>query len=115
MKSEKEVEQIAMEHGLNAEETCNVCGEELLWEHKAKSFARGYKQAQKDMIEEIEKLKKHNEEYAGLIDHIGNLVEEKVERVDFFCLGDNVHSVYFENKPIFEMARQALKNIKEIK
>ena len=61
--------------------------------------------------EQIEKLKKQNQEYARLIEHIGNLVEEKVERVDFFCLGDNVHSIYFENMPIFEKARQALKDI----
>jgi hypothetical protein len=61
---------------------------------------------------EIEKLKKQNEECAMLVDHIGNLVEEKAE---FFWLGDNVHSAYFENMPIFEMARQALKDAEEIK
>jgi len=62
--------------------------------------------------EEIEKLKNQNEEYAMLIDHVGNLVEEEK---NFFWLGDNVHSAYFENEPIFEAARQALKDIEDIK
>lgn len=114
MKSEQDIKDMAMEHGLNAEETCNICGEVLLWEHKANSFAKGYNQAQKDMIEQIEKLKIQNEILKGGMNSIlrKSLIEGMtIQEVAVLATRESLERYIVETQT---EARQALRDVEGI-
>jgi 1-aminocyclopropane-1-carboxylate deaminase/D-cysteine desulfhydrase-like pyridoxal-dependent ACC family enzyme len=90
MKSEKEIEEMARNYASSVSEETSWTFEML-----RDGFFDGYNQAQKDIIEEVEKLKKQNEILIQALKDIGSGI----------CYGNGCDAT----------ARQALKDIEEVK